>query len=187
MSSLKPISILGLCGSLRRDSWNKKLLNASRTLLPDHTTLTVYPIDDVPLFNGDLYDLGFPEPVAELRHAIASADAVLIVTPEYNYSIPGVLKNALDWVSRPPSQPCAGKPVATLGASTGLHGTVRGQTHTREICMGLGMIVSPKPEVYVGRAAEKFDPSGALTDLDTQRFVRDALTALTDLARKLSA
>ncbi len=185
MSETKAISVLGVCGSLRRESWNKKLLNACVGLVPEGSTLTIHPIDEVPLFNGDVYEKGFPEPVQKLRAAIAAADALLFVTPEYNYSIPGVLKNAMDWVSRPPSQPFAGKPVATLGASPGLHGTVRGQTHTREVCMGLGMIVSPKPEVYVGRVAEKFNAEGELTDADTQKFVREALANLVSLARKL--
>lgn len=187
MSETSPLTILGVCGSLRRESWNKKLLNACVGLVPEGVTLSIHPIDEVPLFNGDVYDQGFPEPVQRLRAAIAAADALLFVTPEYNYSIPGVLKNAMDWVSRPPSQPFAGKPAATLGASPGLHGTVRGQTHTREVCMGLGMIVSPKPEVYVGRAPEKFNAAGELTDADTAKFVREALANLATLARKLRA
>ncbi len=183
--SPSPVSILGIPGSLRAQSWNKKLLAACAHLLPPGATLTTFELGDIPLYNEDLREKGYPESTAAFRAAIEQADAILFVTPEYNYSIPGVLKNAIDWASRPPSPPLAKKAVATLGASPGMHGTVRGQTHLKEVCVGAGMFVVPKPEVYVAKAPDKFDAEGNLTDADTKKYVSELLANLADLTRKL--
>jgi len=180
-----PVSILGIAGSLRAQSWNKKLLAAATLLVPPGATITTFDIKDIPLYNEDLREQGYPEPVAAFRAAIEQADAVLFVTPEYNYSVPGVLKNAIDWASRPPAPPFGKKPVATLGASPGMHGTVRGQTQLRELCIGLGMFVVPKPEVYVAKANEKFDEAGNLTDEATKKFVAELLVNLAGFTRTL--
>ena len=166
-------------------SWNKKLLAASTHLVPAGATITTFDIKDIPLYNEDVREQGYPEPVAAFRAAIEQADALLFVTPEYNYSVPGVLKNAIDWASRPPAPPFGKKPVATLGASPGMHGTVRGQTQLRELCIGLGMYVVPKPEVYVGKVNEKFDEAGNLTDEATKKFVSELLANLASFTRTL--
>lgn len=181
----RPISLLGIAGSLRASSWNKKLLTAAGALLPDGAVMTAFDLADIPLYNEDVREKGYPEPVAALRAAIAACDAIVIATPEYNYSIPGVLKNALDWASRPPSPPFAGKVAATLGASNGMHGTVRGQNHLKEVLRGLGCIVQPRPEVYVGNVAERFNAEGELTNEDTKKFIRELLANTVALARKL--
>ena len=180
-----PVSILGIAGSLRAQSWNKKLLAAATQLVPPGATITTFDLKDIPLYNEDVREQGYPDSVAALRTAIEQADAVLFVTPEYNYSIPGVLKNAIDWASRPPSPPVGKKPVATLGASPGMHGTVRCQSHLKEVCVGLGMYVVPKPEVYVAKANEKFDAEGRLTDEATKKFVAELLVNLTSFTRTL--
>jgi len=183
--SPSPVSILGVCGSLRAQSFNKKLLAAAAHLLPPGATLTTFDLAAIPLYNEDVREQGYPEPVAAFRAAIAQADAVLLVTPEYNYSVPGVLKNALDWASRPPTPPPGKKPVATLGGSPGNHGTVRAQSHLKEVCLGLGMYVVPKPEVYVAQVHEKFDAEGNLTDANTKKFVSELLLNLTEFARAI--
>jgi chromate reductase len=182
-----PVSILGVAGSLRAQSWNKKLLAAATALAPEGATITTFDLKDIPLYNEDVRELGYPGAVTAFRAAIEAADAVLFVTPEYNYSVPGVLKNAIDWASRPPSPPVARKVVATLGASPGLHGTVRCQSHLRDVCLGLGMYVVPKPEVYVAKAPEKFDAEGRLTDEPTRKYVAELLSNLAQLARTLRA
>lgn len=183
----RPVSLLGVAGSLRAGSWNKKLLAAAGTLLPEGAVMTTFDIAEIPLYNEDVRERGYPEPVAAFRAAIAACDALILVTPEYNYSVPGVLKNALDWASRPPSPPFAGKVAATLGASPGMHGTVRGQNHLKEVLRGLGCIVQPRPEVYVGNAPERFNAEGELTHEDTRKFVRELLANTAALARKLRA
>ncbi len=180
-----PITILGIVGSLRAASYNRKLLAACTDLVPEGATLTTFDLAEIPLYNEDVRALGYPAPVEALRAAIASADALLFVSPEYNYSISGVLKNALDWASRPPTPPIAGKVAATLGASPGAHGTVRGQNHLKEVLRGLGAMVVPRPEVYVGGVDKKFDEAGTLTDEATKKFVGELLNNLVTLARKL--
>ena len=181
----RPLNLLGIAGSLRAGSWNRRLLAAAAGLMPDGAALTAFDLAEIPLYNEDLRETGYPAPVAALREAVAAADAVVFATPEYNYSVPGVLKNALDWASRPPAPPVAGKVCATFGGSPGMHGTVRGQNHLKEVLRGMGVIVLPRPEVYVARVNERFDAAGALTDEDTRRFVRELLAATCDLARRL--
>lgn len=178
------IRVLGVAGSLRAGSYNKALLRAAAELLPDGVTLEIFDLASIPLYNADLEAAGFPAAVRSFRERIAAADALLIATPEYNYSIPGVLKNAIDWASRPPDPPLAGKPVAVMGASDGGFGTVRSQLQLRQVFVGTNMIPMQKPEVLVSRADQKIDPSGRLGDDKTRGAVRDLLAALAAWTRK---
>jgi chromate reductase, NAD(P)H dehydrogenase (quinone) len=181
------IRIVGIAGSLRKGSYNRSLLNAAGSLLPEGATLEIAEIGDLPLFNSDVLDAGLPDSVNTLGQVIAGADAVLIVTPEYNYSVPGVLKNAIDWVSRHPSQPLQGKPVAIMGASMGNLGTARAQYHLRQILVFLDAHPINKPEVMVGGAHTKFDGEGTLNDDATAEFVRKLLESLVAWAVRLGS
>src|SRR5207302_5131536 len=131
MSDAGTISVLGICGSLREGSFNMAALRTAIELKPAGMNVTVADISQIPLYNEDVRAQGFPPPVETLRRQIAAADALLFVTPEYNYSMPGVLKNAIDWASRPPDQPFAGKPVAIMGAAAGMAGSARAQYDLR--------------------------------------------------------
>lgn len=143
-------------------------------------------INGIPLYNEDVRVAGEPAPVARLKAQVAAADAIFFVTPEYNYSMPGVLKNAIDWVSRPPdTAPFDGKPAALLGASAGLMGTVRSQLHLRQTCQALNMLVMPKPEVLITKAASRFAPDGSLNDEVTARFIVQFMAAFRDWVLRL--
>jgi chromate reductase len=179
------IRVLGISGSLRKGSYNTSLLRAASELLPEDMTLETFDLSPIPLYNEDVRALGFPEPVRELRERIANADALLFATPEYNYSVSGVLKNAIDWASRPPNPPLDSKPVAIMGATTGYFGTARAQLHLRQICVYCNMLPLNKPEVLVMRAQDKFDTSGRLVDETTRGFVRDILVALANWTTRL--
>jgi chromate reductase len=179
------IHVLGISGSLRKGSYNTRLLVAASELLPEDMTLETHDLSPIPLYNDDVRAVGFPKPVLQFREQIAKADALLIATPEYNFSIPGVLKNAIDWASRPPDPPVNGKPLAIMGASTGNYGTVRAQMHLRQICVFCNMFPVNKPEVLVMRAQEKFDANGRLIDETARGFIRDLLRALADWTRRL--
>jgi len=156
------IHFLGISGSLRKGSYNTSLLNAAAGLLPEGVTMDIISIADIPLYNGDL-DLPVtaerPESVKKLRDAMAKADGILLVSPEYNYSIPGTLKNAIDWASRGKDSPMLQKGVALMGATPGLWGTVRMQLAFHPVFQFLNMRVVLKPEVLVNQAASKFDES----------------------------
>jgi chromate reductase, NAD(P)H dehydrogenase (quinone) len=181
-----PIHVFSISGSLRHASFNAALLRAAGEELPQTMTLDVFDhLRDIPPYDDDVRVKGFPDVVADLRARIAKADAILFVTPEYNYSVPGVLKNAIDWASRPPDQPFAGKPVAIMGASPSNLGSARAQYHLRQTCVFLDMHPVNKPEVMVSRAQEKFDPDGKLKDEPTRKLVRDLLVALDAWARRL--
>ena len=171
------IRLLGMSGSLRKDSFNTALLHAAQELAPAGMTVEIADLSAMPLYNDDVREKGYPAPAQALREGIRRADAVLIATPEYNYSIPGVLKNAIDWASRPPEQPFDGKVVAIMGASPGRIGTARAQYHLRQCFVFLNSIVLNRPEVMVGGAAQVFK-DGKLTDAPTRQFVSDLLTAL---------
>ena len=177
--------VLGISGSLRKGSYNTGLLRAASELLPEGMTLEAFDLSCIPLHNDDVRALGFPEPVQEFRDRIAAADALLIATPEYNFSIPGVLKNAIDWTSRPPNPPLDGKPVAMIGATTGNFGTVRAQMHLRQVCVNTNMFPLNKPEVLVMRAQEKFDAEGRLVDETARALIRDLLVALMNWTLRL--
>jgi chromate reductase, NAD(P)H dehydrogenase (quinone) len=178
------ITVLGIAGSLRTASFNRSALAAAREHAPEGMRIISFEkLGEIPLYNEDVKAVGFPAPVAELRAAIADADALLFVTPEYNFSVPGVLKNALDWVSRPPDMPLIGKPAAIMGASPGLMGTVRAQLHLRQILSGLNMPLLNRPEVLIREAGSKFDASGRLIDEDTRKRIRTLLERLLDWTR----
>jgi len=179
------ITILGFAGSLRKNSYNKSLLRAAMDLVPKDAKLEIFDIEGIPLFNQDL-ETRMPEKVKEFKAKIRAADAILIATPEYNYSIPGVLKNAIDWASRPyGDNSFEGKPVAIMGASLGMIGTARAQYHLRQICVFLNMHPINKPEVFVTFAHEKFDEKGRLKDEETREIIRELLQSLITWTRKL--
>jgi chromate reductase len=179
------LRVLGISGSLRKGSYNTALLRAAIALAPEGMTIEAFDIREVPPYDEDVRSRGFPAPVERLRAAIAAADGLLLVTPEYNFSVPGVLKNAIDWASRPPSQPFADKPLAIMGASGGLGGTMRAQYHLRQIAVFLDMHVLNKPEVFVRSSADKFASDGALTDEPTRKIVAEQLVAFDAWVRRL--
>jgi chromate reductase len=185
MAQSAAVTALGISGSLRKGSFNTAALRAALELVPDGLTLDIAAIGEIPLYNEDVRQAGFPPVVQRLRERVLAAEALLFVTPEYNFSVPGVLKNAIDWVSRPPDQPFNGKPVAMMGASAGNSGTMRAQYHLRQSCVFLNMLPVNKPEVFIAQAAGKFDPAGRLTDQPTRDFIAQLLVALRDWTRRL--
>ena len=171
------IKVLGISGSLRQQSFNTRLLKTAVDLAPDGMRVRLASID-LPLYNEDLRGQGDPDPVRHFRSQIADADAVLIATPEYNFSVPGVLKNAIDWASRPPDQPFNQKPVAIMGGSPGRIGTARAQNHLRQTLGCLNASVLNKPGVMVGGVMGLFDDNGQMTDLSTREHIAKLLVAL---------
>jgi chromate reductase len=184
--SSRKIDVLGISGSLRKGSFNSAALRAAAGAAPQGVTLAVRSLRGIPLYDEDLRREGTPREVRELAEAIAAADAVLIATPEYNYSIPGVLKNAIDWISRLENQPFDGKPLALMGASMGRLGTARAQYHLRQVFVFLNAMVLNRPEVMIGSAQELFDDDGALTDDATGRRLTGLLEALAQHTRRLA-
>ena len=180
------LTILGISGSLRAGSFNTMALEAAKELVPENAVLESFDIAGFGDFNQD-HEQDPPEKVREFKAAIRAADAILFVTPEYNYSIPGVLKNAIDWASRPYGDSAwSGKPVAIMGASIGKIGTARAQYHLRQTFVFLNMHAVNQPEVMIGPAQNAFDEGGTLTDETTRGLIRDLLKNLTDLTGKLS-
>ena len=151
------IRVLGFAGSLRERSFNKAALRTAVEVAPAGMTVEVFDLRPVPLYDDDVRQQGYPPAVAALREKVRAADAVLIATPEYNFSMSGVLKNALDWVSRPPEQPFDGKPVALMSAAPGRIGGARAQYHLRQCFVFLNALVLNKPEVKIANAREVFD------------------------------
>ncbi|MEP9352301.1 NADPH-dependent FMN reductase [Xanthobacter sp. KR7-65] len=184
-SDRRPIKVLGISGSLRAGSFNTAALKAAIALAPEGMTIETAEIGDLPHYNDDVRLAGYPPAVQRVRDQLTAADAILFVTPEYNYSIPGVLKNAIDWASRPPSQPFDNKPVAIMGASGGVIGTARAQYQLRQMLVFLNAFPLNKPEVMIGAAQTKFDAEGNLTDEPTKDFIRQLLTALADWTERL--
>jgi chromate reductase, NAD(P)H dehydrogenase (quinone) len=179
------ISILGIAGSLRKDSYNRSALSAAQQLVPSGAKLDIFELDGIPAFNQD-QDQQPPPRVVELKSKVRAADAILFATPEYNYSVPGVLKNAIDWASRPYGDSAwEGKPVAMMGASVGTIGTARAQYHLRQIFVFLNMYAVNRPEVMIGNAAQKFDAGGNLTDQGTKDHIQKLLESLVTWTRKL--
>jgi chromate reductase len=167
--------LVGISGSLRQGSLNTELLQAMRELLPEHATLAFRSIVDIPLYNADLDVNGGPEPVRALKAEIDAADGLIIATPEYNYGVPGVLKNAIDWVSRPAYKSVfVGKPVAIVGAAPGIVGTARAQAELRNVLFGTLAEVFPYPEILVGRARQQLS-DGRLTDETTRKVIGEML------------
>ena len=179
------VKTLGISGSLRKGSYNTAALRAAAELLPEGMTLEMADIAQFPLYNEDIRQAGFPPPVQKLRDQIVAADALLFVTPEYNYSMSGVLKNAIDWASRPPNQPFDGKPVGMMGVTPSLWGTTRAQYHLRQSCVYLNMLPVNKPEVLIAGAQGKFDAELRLTDKATRDLIAQLLVALRDWTRRL--
>jgi chromate reductase len=178
------ISILGFAGSLRKGSYNKSLLRAAQEMVPEDATLEVFDLEGIPPFNQDLENRP-PEKVKEFKAKIRAADAILIATPEYNYSIPGVLKNAIDNASRPYGDNAFnGKPAAIMGASIGMLGTARAQYHLRQSMVFLNMYPLNQPEIMVPFAQEKIDQNGRLTDQKTREKIKELLEALVSWTKK---
>ena len=174
----KKIHILGFAGSLRKQSYNRALLSAAHEMAPDDATLEIFDLEGIPPFNQDL-EYEPPEKVKDFKARIRAADAILIVTPEYNYSIPGVLKNAIDWVSRPyGDNALERKPVAVMGASIGMLGTARAQYDLRRSFVFLNMYPMNQPEVMVSFAQDKIDSNGRVTDEKTLKKIRELLEGL---------
>lgn len=185
MSETGTVRILGIAGSLRRGSFNVATLRTAQELAPSGVTIDIFDIAPIPLYNEDVRQQGFPAPVEDLRARIKSADGLLIVTPEYNYSIPGVLKNAIDWASRPPDQPFDGKPIGVMGASVGTHGSSRAQYHLRQCFVFLNGLVMNRPEVMIPTAQTKFDADGKLADQATRDFITAHLAEFKDWVLRL--
>jgi chromate reductase, NAD(P)H dehydrogenase (quinone) len=171
-------SVVAFAGSLRTGSHNRALARAVRDLAPASLAVTIEEIDAIPLYNFDVERAAFPEAVTRLKGALRAADGTLVITPEHNFSVPGVLKNVIDWISRPPGDAALrGKPVGILGATPGATGTARAQMHLRTILVNLNAIVMPQPAVLIARAQEKFDAAGRLTDDETAKHIRTFLSA----------
>jgi chromate reductase len=180
----RPVKIVGIAGSLRRGSYNRLALRAARELVPEGASLEALDLPDLPGFDQDR-EKEPPAAVVEMKAKVRAADAVLFVTPEYNYSVPGVLKNAIDWLSRPYGDSAwSGKPAAVMGASVGLFGTARAQYHLRQTLVFLDMPTVNQPEVMIGSAHKRFDESGALTDETSRKLVSQLLAALVALTRR---
>jgi len=182
----KKIRILGFAGSLRRGSYNRMALDIAARLVPQNAEMEIFDLEGIPAFNQDL-EQNPPPKVKEFKAKIRAADAILIVTPEYNYSIPGVLKNAIDAASRPyGDNPFDGKPVAVMGASIGMAGTARAQYHLRQAFVFLNMFPINHPEVMISYAQEKFDDDGNLKDEETKELIKDLLRGLVEWTERLN-
>jgi chromate reductase, NAD(P)H dehydrogenase (quinone) len=177
-------NILGIVGSLRRESYNRSAMRAATQLVPQRARIEVFDLDGIPPFNQD-DEHHAPAKVVELKRRVRAADALLFVTPEYNYSVPGVLKNAIDWASRPYGDNAwHGKPAAVMGASTGSIGTARAQAHLRQVFVFLNVYAINQPEVMIGNAAERFDSEGNLRDETSKKLIRQLLQNLADWAER---
>jgi chromate reductase len=175
------LRVLGLSGSLRKASYNTALLRAARELTPPGVRLDIHNLSSIPMYNDDVRLSGYPPSVVELREAIRESDAVLITSPEYNRSVPALLKNAIDWASRRPDQPFKDKPIAIMGVSNGALGAAFANYHLRQIFVYLDATMLNGPEVMIGHASTKFDDNGRLTDEPTRLFVAAHLERLTEL------
>jgi chromate reductase len=171
------LNIVGLCGSLRAASYNRMLMRLAESLSPKSMQFDVPEWRDVPVFDADVLAKGFPPAVAALRDQVRKADGILIVTPEYNFSIPGGLKNVIDWLSRGEDQPFSGKPAAILTASPGPVGGARVQYDLRRVLLFVNAMTLIKPEVFVGNVASKFNADGECTDETTRKFVGAQMAA----------
>jgi chromate reductase len=181
----RQITILGFAGSLRKGSYNKAILRAALELSPEDAKIEIFDLEGIPPYNMDLENR-MPEKVKEFKAKIRAADAILIVTPEHNYSVPGVLKNAIDWASRPPGDNSfEGKPVGIMSASTGMLGGARAQYHLRQMFVFLDMYPVNRPEVIVASAGEKIDDKGRVTDGKTREKIKELLGSLVAWTNRL--
>ncbi len=180
----RPVTIFGIAGSLRKNSYNRAALRAAQQLAPEGVKIEIWDkVGELPLFSQDLEKTP-PPVVTEMKAAIRATDAVLFVTPEYNYSVSGVLKNAIDWASRPYGDSAwNGKPVAIMGASGGALGTARAQYHLRQMFVFLNMYTVNQPEVMIPQAHQRFDEQGNLTDENSKKLIRQLLEELARLTR----
>jgi chromate reductase, NAD(P)H dehydrogenase (quinone) len=183
------LRILGIPGSLRRASYNLGLLRAAQDVAPPGSTIEIYEdLAQIPLYNADVEAQGDPAPVQDLKQHIRASAALLIATPEYNYGVPGVLKNAIDWASRPPIGSVLNhKPIAIMGASPGSFGTARSQLSLRQSLLFTKSYVLIEPEVLVFRAAERFDANSNLHDQATRTLIRQLIEGLIHWTRELQA
>lgn len=181
------LKILGISGSLRQNSYNSAALRVARDCAPSDMQIEFADLSQIPLYDQDQRDEQVPAAVTKLVEQVKAADAVLFATPEYNYSMSGVLKNAIDWVSREQPHPFAGKPAAIMSASISMLGGVRAQYDLRRSMVFLDMHCLNKPEVMIASAHERFDEQGQLTDETTREFIGKLVTALGDWTRKLQA
>jgi chromate reductase len=173
------VRIVGFAGSLRRASYNRGLIRAAAESAPGGVTIEVIGLADIPLYNQDVEDAGEPASVIAFKSALASADAMLVATPEYNHGMPGVLKNAIDWASRPRvTSPLRDKPVAIMGASPGKGSTARAQAQLRDAFVFTGACVMPLPELLIGSAASHFDDDGNLIDARIRASIVELVEAL---------
>lgn len=180
------MKLLGISGSLRTGSYNSSLIRAAGELAPDGVTVTLYEgMGAIPNYNEDEKQQAIPAAVTDFASAVAAADGVLIATPEYNYGVPGVLKNAIDWLSRETPQPFKDKPMAVMGAAMGVLGTARAQYDLRRYFIFLEGLVMNRPEVFVGVAHQKFDDAGKLTDDAARAFLADYMVAVEAWVRKV--
>ena len=182
---MKDIHILGISGSLREKSYNTAALRLAAELAPDGVKIMLADISAIPLYNDDVRHEGLPQSVVSLGEQIATADAVLIATPEYNYSIPGVLKNAIDWLSKIDPQPFSRKPLAIMSASMGMFGTARSQYDLRKVFVSLNAYVLNQPEVLIASAHARFDAEGNMTDEKTRELIGQQVVALKEWALRL--
>ncbi len=185
MAEKSSLTVVAICGSLRKGSYNAALLRTAIGLKPASMTIETFNrIGEFPLYNADVQAQGIPQAVQDLGARIRAADGVLFVTPEYNYSVPGVLKNAIDWASRLQPQPFLGKPICIMGAAAGALGTGRAQYDLRRMMVFLDAVVMNKPEVFVGVAHTKFNDEGVFTDEAGKGFVKQALESFVHWIKK---
>ena len=185
MSAPPRVKLLGISGSLRAQSYNSGALSVVGSVLPEGMEFDVASLADLPFYNADVEQRGFPAVVESFRGKVAAADALIFAVPEYNFSVPGVLKNALEWLSRPPDSPTSGKPCAMFGASVSPLGTARGQFHFRHICVSLNMIPVNAPHVDITNAKTKFDAQGRLIDQASVDLIRQLVGELRNLTIRL--
>src|SRR5262245_47185874 len=182
-SAVAPVfNVVGFAGSLRRGSYNRSLLRATKQLAPPMLHIVIHELDGIPLYNDDIDAAGAPPGVVQLRDAVRQSDALLIATPEYNHGVPGVLKNTIDWLSRPPRDNALnGKVAALIGASPGMTGTARGQAQLRQVLGATNTYALLEPEVLVAHAHEKFAADGRLTHQATRDVLATFLQRFVDL------
>ncbi len=185
MSDSKTLTVLGMSGSLRKGSFNTAALRAAGELMPEGMVLETADLRPLPHYDDDVRLQGYPPVVQHFRDRIKAADAILFVTPEYNYSVSGVLKNAIDWASRPPDQPFNWKPCAIISASGSLLGGVRAQYHLRHMCVSLNCFPLNAPQVYITEAPKKFDAEGKLVDQAARDVIRQLLVELKSFTARL--
>lgn len=179
------MKVLGISGSLRKASFNSMALRAAQKLAPAGMEISIADISQIPMYNDDVRLAAEPAAVTALKAQVRAADAILLVSPEFNFSIPGVLKNTLDWLSRPPEPPFDGKTVAIMGASPGQVGTARMQYHMRQVMVFMNAFVLNKPEVFINHCAGKFNAEGELTDEATAKIIGELLVGLKNLKTRV--